>query len=89
MITIDRERERIDLVILDLMMPGMGGEKSLVEILKIVPSMKVMIASGYTASVKTEDIINSGAVAFIQKPYNIENISNKIREILDNAYQSS
>ncbi|MDD5168663.1 MAG: PAS domain S-box protein [Syntrophales bacterium] len=82
---IDRERERIGLVILDLMMPGMGGAKCLVEILKIVPSMKVMIASGYTASVKKEDILTNGAVAFIQKPYYIEDINKKIREIFKDA----
>jgi CheY-like chemotaxis protein len=75
--------DHIGIVIMDLMMPGMGGEKCLVEILKIFPAMKVMIASGYTASVKTDDILKTGAVAFIQKPYYIEDMSRKIREILD------
>lgn len=80
---IKREAMGIGIVIMDLMMPGMGGEKCLAEILKIYPAMKVMIASGYTASVKTEDILKTGAVAFIQKPYYIEDMSRKIREILD------
>lgn len=85
--TINREGERIGIVIMDLMMPGMGGEKCLVEIRKIFPAMKVMIASGNTTSVKTEDILNAGARAFIQKPYYIEDMSNKIREILDDPGQ--
>jgi PAS domain S-box-containing protein len=89
LVTIRREGERIGIVIMDLMMPGMGGGKCLVEILKIFPSMKVMIVSGNTTSVKTEDIINAGAKAFIQKPYHIEDISKKIREILDDAGQSA
>jgi len=67
----------------------MGGEKCLVEIRKIFPAMKVMIASGNTTYVKTKDIINAGARAFIQKPYYIEDMSNKIREILDDAGQSA
>jgi len=89
LVAIKREEERIGIVIMDLLMPGMGGEKCLVEIMKIFPSMKVMIASGNTASVKTEDIINAGAKAFIQKPYYIENLSKIIREILDDAGQSA
>jgi PAS domain S-box-containing protein len=87
--TINREGERIGIVIMDLMMPGMGGEKCLVEIMKIFPSMKVMIASGNTTSAKTEEIIKAGAMAFIQKPYHIEALSKKIREILDDAGQSA
>lgn len=86
---IERERENISLVILDLMMPGMSGEKCLPKILNIVPSMKVMIASGYTASVKMEDLLNAGATDFIQKPYDIEALSKKIRSILDQAHEAS
>jgi len=89
LVTIKREGGRIGIVIMDLMMPGMGGEKCLVEIRKIFPAMKVMIASGNTTYVKTKDIINAGARAFIQKPYYIEDMSNKIREILDDAGQSA
>jgi PAS domain S-box-containing protein len=88
LVTIRREGDRIDIVIMDLMMPGMGGEKCLVEIQKIYPQMRVMIASGYTASVKTDDILKTGAVAFIQKPYYIEDMSRKIREILDGGQQA-
>jgi hypothetical protein len=49
----------------------------------------VMITSGNTTSVKTEDIINAGARAFIQKPYYIEDMSKVIREVLDGAVQSA
>ena len=86
---IRREGGNIALVILDLMMPGMGGAKCLAEILKIVPSMKVVVASGYTASIKTEEIITAGAAAFIHKPYQLKTLSKIIREILDQAESSS
>jgi PAS domain S-box-containing protein len=89
LVTINREGKRIGIVIMDLMMPGMGGEKCLVEIRKIFPTMKVMIASGNTTNVKIEDILNAGARAFIQKPYYIEDMSKKIRDILDDAGQSA
>jgi len=89
LVTINREGGRIGLVIMDLMMPGMGGEKCLLEIRKLFPSMKVMITSGNTTIAKTEDLMKAGAMAFIQKPYRIEAMSKKIREILDDAGQSA
>jgi PAS domain S-box-containing protein len=86
---VNREGMKIGIVIMDLMMPGMGGEKCLAEILKVFPAMKVMFASGYAASIGNEDILRTGAVAFIQKPYYIEDMSRKIREILDGSGQPS
>ncbi len=86
---VERERTGIALVILDLMMPGMGGVKCLAEILKIVPTMQVLIASGYTANVKSDKILKDGAAAFIQKPYRFEELSKIIREIIDKANQSA
>ncbi len=86
---IEREKDRISLVILDLMMPGMGGEKCLAEILKILPTMKVIIASGYTANVKPQELImEGGAAAFLHKPYRFDDLSRKIREIIDAADHS-
>lgn len=89
LITINREGKGIGIVIMDLMMPGIGGEKCLTEIMKIFPSMKVMIASGNTTSMKIDGILGAGAKAFIQKPYYIEDLSNKIREILDDTGQAA
>jgi len=89
LIAMQEEKEQIALVILDLMMPGMGGEKCLAEILKIAPDMKVLIASGYAASTSQQDIIRAGATDFIQKPYQIAFLSKKIRSILDQEAPSS
>ncbi|MBN1545121.1 MAG: PAS domain S-box protein [Syntrophaceae bacterium] len=76
-------KDRISLIILDLMMPGMGGEKCLPEIIKIDPSAKVIVASGYTASSAAWEIKEKGAEAFIKKPYQMEELNKIIREVLD------
>ena len=89
LVTIDREGQSIGLVIMDMMMPGMGGERCLVEIMKILPAMKVVIASGNIASAKIDGILKAGARAFIQKPYYIEDLSSKIRQILDDRGPSA
>ena len=50
-----KDQEKIDLVLLDLVMPGIGGQKCLSELIKIKPDVKVIITSGYTASVTAQD----------------------------------
>ncbi|MFH1135307.1 MAG: PAS domain S-box protein [Pseudomonadota bacterium] len=74
---------RVDLLILDLGMPGMGGRKCLKEILKIDPSAKVLIASGYSIEGKISETVKAGAVGFIAKPYQLADLLSKIRDVLD------
>jgi DNA-binding NtrC family response regulator len=75
--------EKIDLVLLDLIMPGMGGEKCLEEIIKINNKVKVIIISGY-ANIETGDgIIEKYAKDFIVKPYESSNLLKIIRNVLD------
>ncbi len=78
-----REKNRIDLVIMDLGMPVMGGHKCLTELLRIDPEIKVIIASGYTSSDKITEALKGGAAAFVGKPYHLRDMLNKIRELLD------
>lgn len=73
----------IDLVLLDLNMPGMGGYKCLKEFLRIDPKVKVLIASGYTANSRGEDVFSAGAKGFLGKPYQLADLLSKIRETLD------
>ncbi len=72
-----------DLVILDLNMPGMGGNKSLEVLLKINPGIKVIIASGYSASDQVKNTLDSGAAGFIGKPHQLSDMLKRIREVLD------
>jgi two-component system, cell cycle sensor histidine kinase and response regulator CckA len=76
------QREGIDLVILDLIMPGMGGGKCLAELLKINPEAKVIISSGYFVN-GGEDSPSKGAKGFIKKPYIFEGMLTEIRRVLD------
>jgi two-component system, cell cycle sensor histidine kinase and response regulator CckA len=78
-----RHQEQISLVILDLIMPGMGGKVCLEELKKIDPHVRVLIASGYSANGPTEETMQSGAKGFIGKPYNLRQILVAVRRALD------
>ncbi len=81
----NRERDQIALVILDMIMPGMGGGE-VFDILKgIDPDVKVLLSSGYSITGEATNIMDRGCAGFIQKPYDINSLSVKIRKIMDNA----
>jgi len=73
----------IDLVILDLIMPGLDGGKTFDLIKEIRPNLPVILASGYAIDGQANEIIKKGCNGFIQKPYNIADLSQKVREVLD------
>ena len=75
-------RNGIDLVVLDLIMPGMGGGDTFDELKKIDPEVKVLLSSGYCIDGQAREILNRGCRGFIQKPYNMQALSQKINEIL-------
>ncbi len=77
------KKDRISLVLLDLMMPEMDGRQCLTEILRIDPNAKVLIASGYSESGQANVAMAGGAKGFVQKPYNMRQLLNTVREILD------
>jgi two-component system, cell cycle sensor histidine kinase and response regulator CckA len=75
-------KDRIDLVIMDLIMPGMGGAVCLKEIIKFDPAAKVIIASGFTSDKSKLDGYRYAAKDFINKPYNIKMMLNVIQRVL-------
>lgn len=75
-------RDEIDLVILDLGMPGMGGEQCMKQLLENHPHVKVLVASGYSTGVMDKDLLHSGTAGFIGKPYQIGVLMRKVREAL-------
>ena len=77
------KKGEIDLVVLDIGMPGMGGHKCFEELLKIDPDVKVIVASGYALEGKVKEMLNAGASGFISKPYQLSELLKKIRETLD------
>lgn len=78
-----RERHRISLVILDLIMPEIGGKECLQEILRLAPETKTIIASGYAADGQIDRALEGGAKACVRKPFDMRQILRTIREVLD------
>ena len=78
-------KDEIDLVILDMIMPDMGGGKTYDELKKINPEIKVLLSSGYSISGEASEILERGCNDFIQKPFNMKQLSAKMRHILDDA----
>lgn len=77
------EYEHIDLVLLDMVMPDMGGVEVLARLKAFDPRVQVILASGYSIEEQNKDILAGGARSFIQKPYRLAELSKKIREVLD------
>ncbi len=75
----------IDLVLMDLNMPGMGGHKCLQELVRLDPLVKVVIASGYTGGRHGREALSSGASAFIGKPFQIAELAQTVRQVLNEA----
>jgi two-component system cell cycle sensor histidine kinase/response regulator CckA len=79
----NKERAAIDLVILDMIMPDMAGGEAYDKIKEINPEVKVLLSSGYSIDGEATEILERGCHGFIQKPFSMEELSTKIREILD------
>ena len=72
----------IDLIVLDLIMPGMGGGETFDRLREFDPLVKVLLASGYSLEGKAEQIMARGCDGFIQKPFDISELSVKLRSLL-------
>ena len=77
--------EKISLVILDMMMPDMGGGKTFDRLKELNPGILVLLASGYSLEGKAADIMDRGCSGFIQKPFNMQLLSEKVITILERA----
>jgi two-component system cell cycle sensor histidine kinase/response regulator CckA len=73
----------VDVVLLDLTLPGISGERVLREVRKLTPGLPVVIASGYATVESQSSWMAAGAMSFVAKPYRIQQIAQKLREALD------
>ncbi|MBI9084859.1 MAG: PAS domain S-box protein [Desulfobacterales bacterium] len=73
----------VDLVILDMIMPDMGGGETFDRIKSASPGTRVLLSSGYSIDGEASEILARGCDGFIQKPFNLKKLSQKIRRILD------
>ncbi len=78
-----REAGRLDLVVMDLGMPGMGGHKALKDMLALSPRAKVVIASGYAADAQVKASLESGAQGYVAKPFRLGELLSTVRKVLD------
>ena len=79
----EQNRENIDLVILDMIMPDISGKDTFDILQRINPSVRVLLSSGYSLDGQAKEIMKNGCRGFIQKPFTMSELSNKIRGILD------
>ena len=78
-----QKTSKIHLVLLDLIMPGMGGISCLYELLQTDPGVKVVIISGYSPDEETMEVIEACTNGYLRKPYTGEQLLNTVRKALD------
>ena len=77
-----RYKDTVDLVILDMIMPGMSGSETYDSLKKIRSDIKVILSSGYSIDGLAAEIMEKGCNAFMQKPFSINELSAKIQDVL-------
>jgi two-component system cell cycle sensor histidine kinase/response regulator CckA len=76
-------RDEIDMVIIDLIMPDMGGGETYDQLRGLNPHVKVLLSSGYSIDGQASEILKRGCDGFIQKPFKARELSQMIRDILN------
>jgi PAS domain S-box-containing protein len=77
------KRNEIDLVILDMIMPGISGGETFDRLREINPDAKIILSSGYSLTGEAQTIMDRGCNGFLQKPFQLSDLSRKVREMLD------
>jgi two-component system, cell cycle sensor histidine kinase and response regulator CckA len=78
----EAHQDRIDLVILDMIIPDMDGAQIFQRLKQLAPNLKVLLASGYSLKGKAAALLENGCSGFIQKPFNLQALSRKIEAIM-------
>ena len=86
---LDRESEHIDLLLTDVIMPGMNGKQLAEAVCDRRPGTPVLFASGYTANVIEPHGVIGPAIPFLAKPFSAQELAETVRETLDEAFRSS
>ena len=68
---------------MDMIMPEMSGKATFEELKKINPDVRVLLVSGYSLNKQVEDLLDLGCSGFIQKPFDIIELSRTLRDIFD------
>ncbi len=78
----ERKKDSICLVLLDLVMPEKDGHETFEALLALDPEVKVLLLSGYSKDEKVKRILESGATGFLQKPFDLETLSDAVKRAL-------
>ena len=73
----------IDLVLLDMIMPKLGGHGAFYQIRAVDPNIKILLSSGFVAQEAVDDLLANGAAGFLPKPHRIKTLAEELRRILD------
>jgi len=79
----EERKGAVDLIILDIVMPGLSGEEVFYRLKEMDASVKVIVISGYALEDKVTRLLRAGALSFLQKPFRMENFSEKVKEALN------
>ncbi|GAB4340943.1 MAG: hypothetical protein Kow0099_17260 [Candidatus Abyssubacteria bacterium] len=79
----------IDVVILDMVMPKMGGYETFLKMKEVNPRVKVLLSTGHSKDENAMKILDSGVMAFLQKPYELHALLSKVRAVLDSELGSN
>jgi PAS domain S-box-containing protein len=78
-----KKKDDIEMIVLDMIMPDMSGGEAYDRLREINPDIKVLLSSGYSLRGQAKDILARGCKGFIQKPFNMRELSHKLREVLE------
>jgi len=77
------KKDEIDLVILDMIMPGISGGEAFDRLREIDPTQKVLLSSGYSVDGKARQILEKGCNGFLQKPFRLDQLAREVRTALE------
>lgn len=73
----------VDLVLLDMIMPKLGGHATFYQLKALDPNVKVLLSSGFVDASAVEDLLKNGACGFLEKPHRIKKLAEELRRIFD------
>ncbi|SLM30705.1 Sensory box histidine kinase/response regulator protein (fragment) [Desulfamplus magnetovallimortis] len=79
------DSKKFDLIITDMAMPKLSGKQLAIEMLKIRPDIPILICTGFSDNISEDDALSIGIKAFLMKPFSMNELSEKIRDILDRS----
>ncbi|CAB1061459.1 Sensory box histidine kinase/response regulator [Olavius sp. associated proteobacterium Delta 1] len=82
-----KDQNNVDMIIMDMIMPGMSGSETFDRLRKINPDVKILLSSGYSVNGQATNILQRGCDGFIQKPFNMNQLAERILKIMPSQAQ--